>query len=103
LCSWDSCDCNHMKIFKGKWLILSLFLTFVIPLLGCKMFVCFCKRALSSDNCNVCFRRKAFLKYDKASLSRCITIVFFLNDYFIGCCQGGSLAERLRQKGQQVI
>ena len=18
LCSWDSCDCNHVKIFKGK-------------------------------------------------------------------------------------
>ena len=39
LCNRDPCDCNQMKIFKGKGFILSLFLTFAMPLLGWKMFL----------------------------------------------------------------
>ena len=39
LCSWEPWDCKQRKIFKGKWFILSLFLTFVTPLLVWKMFV----------------------------------------------------------------
>ena len=64
LCSWDPCDCNQMKIFIGKWFILSLCLTFSAWLENvCNALVC---GALSSDNHMVCFRRKAFLKSDKA-------------------------------------
>ena len=81
LCNRDSCDCNQMKIIKGKWFNLLLFQTFVTPLLGLEMFVCFCKQCAVRM---VCFRLKAFLKSDTAagltrssSLSRCITLVFF--------------------------
>ena len=38
LCNWDVWDCKKMKILRGKGFILTLFLTFVMHLLGWKMF-----------------------------------------------------------------
>jgi hypothetical protein len=37
----ETWECHQMKIIKGKWLMLMLFLTFVTPLLGWKMAVWF--------------------------------------------------------------
>ena len=112
LSKWESCECNHMNIMKGKWLILSLFLTCVTPLLGWLLFVMICLlgAVLRKLVCMVCFRRKAFLKSDtvvgltrSSSLNRCITLVCFMNFYneylflnvalcnFIGCWPGGTL------------
>jgi hypothetical protein len=38
-----SSDCHHMKIIKGKGLIVSLFLSFVTLLLGWLLFVIICQ------------------------------------------------------------
>ena len=56
-----SSECNHMKIIKVKWLILSLFLTCVTLLLG---WLVFNDLSAGRNDREVCFRRKGFLKSD---------------------------------------
>ena len=73
---------------KVSDLILSLFLTFVTPT-WLKCLYAIVSGVLSSDNCMVCFRHKAFLKSDTAAgltrssyLSRCITHLLWVFLYF---------------------
>ena len=83
LWNWDSWECILMKIIKGKWIFITLFLTSVDSNMADICMACFVVWALYSDYCMVCFFGKTFFKSDttlslRRSLSKvpCITLVF---------------------------
>ena len=72
LCNWDPCDCNQMKIFRGKGFIFIAISDFRDASAWLEnVFNAFVCGALSSDNRMdnrmVCFHRKAFLTSDNAA------------------------------------
>ena len=84
LLNWDSWECLLMKIIKGKWIFMVLFLTLLIPKwrLFHRLFW------VLSVVLRLCFFRKVFLKSDTAvalrrslSLFLWITLVYFINVY----------------------
>ena len=88
LWNWDSWECIPIKIIKGKWIFIKLFLIFLTPILLWKMAECFAVTWHRPNNRKVCFRRKAFKKSDTAlalrrglSIFPCITLVSFINVY----------------------
>ena len=91
LWNWDSWECILMKIIKGKWIFIMLFLTLLTPQHGGYLYGLFGAWALYSDYCMVCFFRKAFLKSDKAVALRrhnsCIFQQSFSNVYYVYSCK----------------
>ena len=83
-----------MRIIKGKWIFIMLFLTSVDYNMADICLGCFGLRALYSDYSMMCFFRKAFLKSDTAVALRrilskvpCITLVSFSNVYYEYFCK----------------
>ena len=88
LWNWDSWECISIKIIKGNWIFIMLFLTFLTPLLW-KMAACFSVARCWPNIISRCaFAIKAFLKSVTAvalrrslSIIPCITLVSFINVY----------------------
>ena len=83
LWNWDSWECILMKIIKGKWIFIMLFLTSVDSNMTDIFLGCVGLWAPYSDYCMVCFFCKVFKRSGTAvalrrSVSKvpCITLVF---------------------------
>ena len=94
LWDWDSWECILMKIIKGKWIFIMLFLTFVDSITWRVSVLLVLVWALYSDYSMVCFFLKAFLKSDTVvALKRSISLILwmtlasFINVYYEYFCK----------------
>ena len=88
LSNWDSWECILMKIIKGKWIFMVLFLTLLTPKWRILLWIFWFLSAVL----RLCFFRKVFLKSDTAvalslSLILSLTVVSFINVYYEYFCK----------------
>jgi hypothetical protein len=90
LSNWNSWECLLMKIIKGKWIFMVLFLTLLTPKWRTFLWLFWVLSAVL----RLCFFRKVFLKSDTAvalrrslSLILWITLASFINVYYEYFCK----------------